>query len=113
MKALIKLIIAALVVHATWRAGMVYWQYYQFRDGVQQIAQFAGRQPDAEVHNRVLGLAKELLVPLDPDRLSVRRQENHTLIAASYDERIELLPRYFYPWEFRVAADAFTIVPKN
>ena len=113
MKTLIKLIVAALIVHATWRAGTVYYRYYQFKDGVQQTAQFSGTRKENELHNRVLELASELQVPLSPDRVSVRRQDNHTLIDATYDEPIELLPRYFYPWQFRVNVDAFTIVPKN
>ena len=113
MKTLIKLIIAALIVHATWRAGTVYFRYYQFKDGVQQTAQFSGTRSESDLHNRVLELASELQVPLDADRVRVRRQDNHTLIDATYDERIELLPRYFYPWQLRVNVDAFTIVPKN
>jgi hypothetical protein len=111
MKTLIKLIIAALIVHATWRAGPVYFRYYQFKDGVQQTAQFSGTRSENELHNRVLELARELQVPLEADRLRVRRQDNRTLIDATYDERLELLPRYFYPWQLRVSVDAFTIVP--
>ena len=113
MKTLIKLIIAALVLHATWRAGMVYFRHYQFKDGVQQTAQFAGTRSETALHDRVLELAKELEVPLDADRITVRRQDNHTLIDATYNVRIELLPRYYYPWELKVNVDAFTIVPKN
>jgi hypothetical protein len=113
MKTLIKLIIAALIVHGTWRAGMVYFRYYQFKDGVQQTAQFSGTRSEQDLHNRVVELARELQVPLDADRVTIRRQDNHTLIDATYDERIELLPRYFYPWQLRVNVDAFTIVPKN
>ena len=109
MKTLIKLIIAALVVHATWRTGAVYFRYYQLKDGLQQIAQFSGTRSDSELHNRVMGLGNDLQVPLDPERVMVRRQDNHTLIDATYDESIEVLPRYFYPWQFRVHVDAFTI----
>jgi hypothetical protein len=111
MKTLIKLVIAALVVHATWRAGTVYFRYYQFKDGVQQTAQFAGTRSENELHNRVLELARELRVPLEADRLRVRREDNRTLIDATYDERLELFPRYFYPWQLRVNVAAFTIVP--
>jgi len=113
MKALIKLTIAALIVHATWRAGAAYWQYYQFRDGVQQIAQFSGKLSENELHSRVLEVGRSFEVPLEPGRVNVRRRENHTLIDASYDERIEVFPRYYYPWQFNVKADAFTIVAKN
>lgn len=113
MKTLIKLIIAALVVHATWRAGTVYFRYYQFKDAVQQTAQFSGTRSENALRDRVLEIAKELQVPLDSDRVTVRRQDNHTLIDATYDEQIELLPRYYYPWVLKVNVDAFTIVPKN
>jgi hypothetical protein len=113
MKALVKLIIAALVIHATWRTGTVYFRHYQLKDGLQQTAQFSGTRSESDLHNRVMELAGELQVPLDPENVRVRRQDNHTLIDATYDEQIEVLPRYFYPWQFRVHVDAFTLVPKN
>jgi hypothetical protein len=113
MKALIKLIIAALLLHATWRAGTVYFRYYQFKDEVQQTALFSGSRSENDLHKRVMELADEFRVPLDPDRVTVRRQNNHTRINATYEERVELLPRYFYPWRLTLNVDEFTIVPKN
>jgi hypothetical protein len=113
MKTLIKLIIAALLLHATWRAGTVYFRYYQFKDEVQQIALFSGTRSENDLHKRVMELAGEFQVPLDPDRVTVRRQNNHTLINATYLEQVEVLPRYFYPWQLTLNVDAFTIVPKN
>ena len=113
MKALIRLVIAALIIHATWRAGTVYWRHYQFRDGVRRTAQFAGRRSDQDLRMEVLEIAKAFDIPLDAGRVNVRRRENHTLIDASYDERIELLPRYYYPWRFNVNVDTFTLVPKE
>ena len=112
MKSLIRLIIAALIIHATWRAGTVFWRNYQFRDGVQQTAQFSGRRTDAELIEQVMGMAKAYEIPLDPERLIVRRTDNRTLIDASYDERIELLPRYFYPWRFDINVDALTLISR-
>ena len=113
MKALIKLVIAALVVHATWRAGDAYLRYYRFKDGLQQAAQFSLGRSVTEVHNQAVEVAKENDVPIEPDQIAVRRQDNHTLIDASYEERIELFPRYYYPYQFKIAVDAFTIVPRN
>jgi hypothetical protein len=113
MKTLIKLIIAAVVIHATWRAGTVYWNYYQFQDGLQQIAQFSGARSANELRNMAFEVAKQHDIPIQPDRIIVRREENHTLIDASYDVRIELLPRYYYPYQFKVSVDAFTIVPRR
>lgn len=113
MKVLVKLIIAAAILHATWRAGSVYFKYYQLRESVEEIALFSGNRSDDELRNRVQEVAKGLEIPLDAERISVRRDDNHTLIDASYDERIELLPRYYYPWRFDVKVDAFTLVPRK
>jgi hypothetical protein len=113
MKTLIKLTIAAIVIHATWRAGTVYFRYYQFRDGLQQTAQFSGGRSENELRNRAYEIATQYEVPIAPEHIRVRREDNHTLIDASYEERIELLPRYYYPYQFKVSVDAFTIVPKN
>ena len=112
MKAIIRLVIAALIVHATWRAGNVWVRYYKFKDGVQQAAQFSERRPTSELHARVMTLAKQNAIPLDPDAVQVRREENHTLVDATYTERIEILPKYFYPWEFKVNVDTFTYFAK-
>ena len=112
MKTIIKLVVAALVVHATWRAATVYMRYYEFKDQVHEAAQFSDRRPDSELRARVLTLAEQHQIPLAPEALNVRRQENHTLVDATYSERIELLPRYFYPWEFKVNIDTFTYVAK-
>lgn len=113
MKSLLRLVIAALIIHATWRAGTVYWRHYQFRDGVRQAAQFAGQRSDTELHGQVMELARANEIPLEPGRVQVRRVDNHTLIDASYTEAIELLPRYRYPWDFKVNVDTFTLVPKE
>jgi hypothetical protein len=113
MKALIKLVIAALVIHATWRAGNAYLRYYRFKDGLQQAAQFSLGRSVNDVHSQAVELAKQNDVPIKPDDIAVKRQDNHTLIDASYEEHIELLPRYYYPYTFKVTVDAFTIVPRN
>jgi hypothetical protein len=113
MKALIKLTLVALVLHGTWRTGAAYLRYYQFRDGVQQIAQFSGSANEEALRRQVLQVAAGLQIPVVADGITVRRQDNHTLIDASYGERIEVLPTYHYPWRFDVSVDAFTIVPRK
>ena len=113
MRTIIKLAITALILHATWRAGSAYFRYYQFRDGVTQTSQFSGARREDELHARVMELARELQVPVEPQNVNVRREDNHTLIDARYTEQIEVVPRYFYPWEFKVNVDTFTIVPKE
>jgi hypothetical protein len=108
MKTLIKLAIAALLIHATWRSGMVFWRYYQFQDEVQRVAQFAGSRSEGDLQHVVMDVAGRLQVPLTEDHVTIRREPNHLLINATYTDRIEIVPTYFYPWEFKMQADALT-----
>jgi hypothetical protein len=110
MKTIIKLIIAALVIHATYRAGVVYMRYYEFKDDVTQIAQFGVRAADNELKNNVLDAARRRQIPLDPNVISVKRQNQHIIIEAHYLEQVELVPRYFYPWTANVRVDVLTLV---
>jgi hypothetical protein len=48
-------------------------------------------------------------VPIDPERLTVRKEPNHTYINGTYTEQIEFVPRYFYPWQFKLDVDVFTL----
>jgi hypothetical protein len=113
MKTIIKLIIAALIIHATWRAVVVYMRFYEFKDEVTQIAQFGVNQTDNQLANGVRDAAKRRAIPLDPGAIKVRRENHHIIIDTSYLEQIELLPRYFYPWNARVHVDVLTLVLKE
>ena len=109
MKSIIKLIIAALIVHACWKSGIVFWRYYKLKDGAHNTALFAGTRSEAEIHGRVMEIAHQLDVPLDPEKLSVRKEPNHIYINTAYTDKIEFVPTYFYPWEFKLDVDVFTL----
>jgi hypothetical protein len=113
MKILIKLAIAALLIHASWRAGTVYWRYYQFKDEVQAAAQFSGSRSESDLQHAVMEIAAKLQIPLTEDHVTIRREPDHTLVNAAYTDRIEIVPTYFYPWEFKVQADALTFTSQR
>lgn len=109
MKTLIKLLIAAAVLNAAWRGGSAYWRFYNLQDEAQKAALFSGSRGPAEIHNRIVDIARDLQIPLTPDKLEVRKEPNHIYIDARYTEKIEIFPRYFYPWEFVLKLDVFTL----
>ena len=49
-------------------------------------------------------------IPLTADDVTVQRQNRHIIIDANYVEQVELLPRYFYPWNAKVHVDVLTLV---
>jgi hypothetical protein len=110
MKTIIKLVIAALVIHGTWKAGTAYLKYYEFKDEVTQIAQFGTQKPDSKLRDEVLDAAQRQEIPVDPETVSVRRPNQRIIIDASYREQVELVPRYFYPWDAKVHVDVLTLV---
>jgi len=110
MKTIIKLLIAALVIHATFKAGMVYKRYYEFKDDVTQVAQFGTNQTDNQLRSGVIDAARRRDIELDDKGVAVRRQNHHIIIDASYLEQVELAPRYFYPWDAKIHVDVLTLV---
>ena len=84
MKTLIKLLVAAAIVYASWQCGNAYLKFYRLKDAAQDV---------------------------DPDKIAVRRTPNHTYVTTSYVEKIEVLPSFFYPWEFKLDIDVLTMTP--
>ncbi len=110
MKTIIQLIIAALVIHATFRAGTVYMRFYEFKDDVEQVAQFGVRDTNNQLKNGVVEAAKRRDIPLGADDVTITRHNQRIIIDAHYLEQVELLPRYFYPWTANVHVDVLTLV---
>lgn len=109
MRTLVKLLFAALIVHAAYRVGMAYWDHYQFQDDVQQLAQFSERATPSELAKEVLDLASERGIPLDPGDLSVERRQRRIDILGSYVRDVLLVPGYQHPWTFTLDVTVLTI----
>jgi hypothetical protein len=110
LKFLIKLALAALVAIAVWRLGSVYILFYRFEDAVTEVAQFGREKTGADLERRILELASQYDVPLADDGLTVRRDDrNHTVIDGAYEQPVDLLPGYRYPWSFKMHVDVLTL----
>ena len=107
IKTLIKLAIAALVVHACWRSTEVVMRSYRFKDAVHETVLFSFSKSDGQLQARVLELAQQFEVPVQPENVTIRHMANRTIVGAVYTDRIELVPTKFYPWEFKVDVDVF------
>ncbi len=109
MKTLLKLALAALVVHAGYQVGMAYWDHYQFQDAVQQVAQFAEREPAEAVKARVLDLAADRGLPIGNEDLDVERGQRRIEINGAYVRDIALAPGFSRPWDFTVHVVVLTL----
>ena len=95
MKTLIQLLITGLVINAAVQAGRVAWKYYEFKDAVQQEAQFGGSKTTAQLHARILELAAEHDVVMADEDVTVERRNDGTSVKASYVDTIPFVPRLY------------------
>ncbi len=111
LRLLLKLAIAALIANAAWRAGSTYVTFYRFKDAVTETAQYSKGKSDNDVRRRVLALASDYDVPLAEAALTVRRQDLHTFVNASYTQPVDLFPGFRYQWPFTIDIDTFAVIP--
>ena len=127
-RVLIKLVIAALVINATWRVGSTYLRYYQFEDALQELAQFGETRGDKQLCGQAMEKAINLEVPITSDALNIRRGANpiyncekgfeggvappatgaaKIFIDAAYTDVMQPFPGYRLNWEFKPSVSAW------
>lgn len=73
--------------------GEVYWNYFQYRDRMQQEARFAGSRTDGVIKRRISMFADSLGLPEGAKQVHVRRNNKHVYIWTEYYENV-VLPFY-------------------
>jgi hypothetical protein len=95
LKTIIQLLIAALIVNACVRGGAAALRYYTFKDAVEQEARFGGKSSTSALQQRILEIAAEHEIEVDPLDVVITRDGQETSVAAAYLEAIELVPRLY------------------
>ena len=108
IKALIKLVIVALLANASWRVASAYIAHYKFTDSVQQTTLFRGKRTDDVLRTRVFELALDYDIPVTEENLSLRSEDHHTIVEGEYTREIELLPGFRYAWPFSFHIDTLS-----
>jgi hypothetical protein len=109
IRTLVKLVVVALVLFATYHLGNAYWDNYQFEDSVQQAVQFSEHATAADITDKVMELAGAQDIPLEKDQLSVTRGNHRIEVNAVYFRDVELLPRHTRHWEFTIHVLVMTL----
>lgn len=87
---LVSLMVVAAVGYFGLGVGQVYWNYYEYRDRMQQEARFAGSRTDGVIKRRIAAYADSLGLPEAAKQVRVRRQQKHIYIWSEYYETVEL-----------------------
>jgi hypothetical protein len=107
---IVKIGVAAAVLNASARAGMVTWKNFQLKDTAQRAVLFGRTLPDYRLQTEVVTKAEELEIPLTIEQVSVSRDDARTVIGVAYEQRVELFPRYIYPMKFAFSVEGFNAI---
>jgi len=102
IRRLFSLAVILLIANATVRVGLVWIHYQNFKDAVSETVLFAGTKPDDALRDKVMQIARDNSVPLDPTFVTIDRAGGGLTISASYVEQLQILPGYRRPWQFNV-----------
>jgi len=108
IKRLLGVILFLLAVNAGIRLAVVYYHDQQFKDSVREYALFAGQPPlkaDEVIRGKVMDLARQNEIPLDPDFVEISRQSiagvgDKVTIKFSYAVIVQLMPGYARRFDF-------------
>ena len=97
IKRVISFVIFLLLANAGGRVAMVYFHYQQFKDALSELSLFSGTKSEEVVRAKVMQLAAENSVPLDPDFIEISRKNvpgigDHSAIKVSYAVNVPLFP---------------------
>jgi len=108
IKKVVSLIVFLLIVNAGVRLGIVYYHDQTFKDAVREFALFAGTPPaktNDAIMSKVMQLAQDNSIPLDPDFVEISRNSSAGLgekvtIKFRYAVNVPLVPGYIRRFEF-------------
>lgn len=111
MRALLKIAILLLIVHALFRFVPPYVHHNQFSTALKNVAQSWGQPQDEEVMQHVLNTAAEHSVPITSENVTVTRQTQHILVDVAYTLPIEWIPGFKRDWQFETHVNAWRLEP--
>jgi len=106
----LKIGIALAVINGTFRAGAVYWNFYQLEDAAQELAIFGSQSAPEALHKATFARASELEVPITEDQISVTREGSKTRIKAEYEHPVEYFPNRKYPLKLSFSVEGLNVM---
>jgi hypothetical protein len=101
MKTIIQIAVAAILLTGSVQGGRAAFKHYQFVDAIQEAMLFAGSRTESQIADRVLQLAGDHQIPLEPGNVSVQRAPYTITIDAPYTDTVNVLPGvYSRNWDF-------------
>ena len=95
MKTLLQIGVAIVLLIVSVQGGRAAMKHYQFVDAIQEAMLFASSRTEDQIAERVMELAEDYEIPLEPTNLSVQRAAYQIIIDAPYTDTVDLLPGFY------------------
>jgi hypothetical protein len=104
MSTILKIAAAMILITASVQGGRAALKHYTFVDSLQESMLFGGSLNEEEIADRVIELAADHEIPLNPDLMSVKRDPFLITIEAPYTDTVNLLPGFYArAWDFETS----------
>ena len=101
MKNIIKILLGLVLVTVAVQGGKAALKHYTFVDALQEAMLFGSSRNETQIAEKVMQLAGDYQIPLDPDLVSVTREPFLITIDAPYTDTVNLLPGFYSrTWDF-------------
>jgi hypothetical protein len=110
MKTILKLVVAAIIINASVRGGFAAVRYYQFKEAAQQAVLFGAANTTTDIQQLIVSRAKELNLPVDPEKVTVQRRGGRTWADAAYSQHVEFFPNQIYPIAFSFSVEGHSMI---
>jgi hypothetical protein len=77
------------------------------------VAQPFRAAKDGPIQEIIAKLIERHALPIDASEVAIEPGRSSTAIDASYEQQIEVLPKYFSPWKFDVKVDVMHVRPTS
>lgn len=90
IKALLGVLVGAVLVYALWTAVPIYLAKFQFEDELASIAKFSADHSEDQIHDEVMKKAQEIGVPVLPENVHVTKDSGRVVINTNYSVVVKL-----------------------
>ena len=90
LKALLGLLVIAVIVYAVWTTVPIYLAKFQFDDDLAQIAKFSADHDEDSIRQEVMKKAQDDGIPLQPENVHIIKDSGRVVINTSYTVIVKL-----------------------
>ena len=88
---LFAIMILLVVVYYGVDVGRVYWSFYKFQDEMETSARFASSETDEQIRQHLKGVAQDLGLPAEAQRIVIRRTEHPKAVTIRSQYTVEIV----------------------